>query len=80
MTKKECYDIPAKNLIEEQKKYVTTNDNRSIYYLKKVIKKIMYSEKIDDKYKIEIKSMYKDYLTTNNDNNYNKENITNKIR
>lgn len=40
----------------------------------------MYSEKIDDKYKIEIKSMYKDYLTTNNDNNYNKENITNKMR
>jgi glycosyltransferase involved in cell wall biosynthesis len=80
LAKKECYDIPAKNLIEEQKKYVTTNDNRSIFYLKKVIKKIMYSDKIDDKYKNEIKNMYKDYLTTNNDNNYNKENITNKMR
>jgi glycosyltransferase involved in cell wall biosynthesis len=81
LTKKECYNIPAKNLIEEQKKYVTTNDNRSIFYLKKVIKKIMYSEKIDDKYKIEIKNMYKDYLSINSNDNYNnKENITNKMR
>jgi len=81
LAKKECYNIPAKNLIEEQKKYVTTNDNRSIFYLKKVIKKIMYSEKIDDKYKKEIKNMYKDYLSINsNDNFNNKENITNKIR
>jgi len=84
LSKKECYNIPALNLIEKQEKYINTNDNRSIYYLKKVLKRIMYSDKIDDKYKNEIKNMYKDYLTVNNNdynnNDYNKENITNKIR
>ena len=69
LTKKECYNIPALNLIENQKKYININNNRSIYYLKKVIKKIMYSDKIDDKYKNVIKNMYKDYLPINNNIN-----------
>ena len=71
LAKKDCYNIPALNLIKLQKKYDFVKEERNILYLKKIIKKIMYSEKIDDKYKDEIKSLYSDYLKDNNNiNNY----------
>ena len=71
LAKKDCYNIPALNLIKLQKKYDFVKEEKNILYLKKIIKKIMYSEKIDDKYKDEIKSLYSDYLKDNNNiNNY----------
>ena len=75
LAKKECYNVPALNLIFDQKHYFNIHDNRSVYYLKKVIKRIMYSDKIDDKYKDEIKNMYKDYLPINNNDDNNNARI-----
>ena len=77
--KKECYNIPVLNLIKFQKRFDFSKEQRNIFYLKKIVKKIMFSEKIDDKYKTEIKSLYSDYLKDNNniDNNNKIDNNNN---
>lgn len=68
-TKKECGNIPALEMIQDHDEYKRVNDNRTIFYLKNIVKKILYSDKIEEKYKDEIIKLYGDYLPKSENNN-----------
>ena len=60
--KKECSNYPALQLINGKNHFNKANDDKSKFYLKKVIRKVLYSDKIDSKNKEEIKNAYSNYL------------------
>ena len=60
--KKECSNYPALRLIKDKDYFNKANDDRNKYYLKKVIKKVLYSDRIDAKNKNEIRNIYTNYL------------------
>ena len=60
--KKECANYPAKYLIRKHKYFKKAKDNKSKFYLRKVIRKALYSDRINDTYKNEIKNLYGNYL------------------
>ena len=64
-SKRECSNYPAILLIRDKNYFIVANDARSRYYLKKVIKKILFSDKIDIKNKNKIRNIYINYLPNN---------------
>ena len=65
LCKKECSNIPAIALIGSSKIFLNANDDKSKNMLKKVVKRIMDSNTIEEKYKNEVKNVYSNYLTNN---------------
>ena len=60
--KKECYNIPAMFMIKNNINFKSAKSNRTIYHIKKVVKKIIYSDKIDEQYKNAVIDLYKEFL------------------
>ena len=63
LSKKECSNIPAMNLIDVSKDVLKANDDKCKKMLKKVVKKIMDSNVIEEKYKNDVKNIYSGYLS-----------------
>ena len=61
-SKKECSNIPAISLINNSRNLLNANDDKCKNMLKKVVKRIMDSNVIDEKYKNDIKNIYSSYL------------------
>ena len=64
-SKRECSNFPAILLIRDKNYFIVANDARSRYYLKKIIKKILFSDKIDINNKNKIRNIYINYLPNN---------------
>ena len=71
LTKKDCYNIPAIFLLKNAKFFKRADNNLSLSSLRKVVQKIVHSQNIDNKYKIEVDNTFKDYLFGVNNNPIN---------
>ena len=65
LSKRECSNIPAISLIGNKNIFLNANDDKSKNILKKVVKKVMDSKVIEEKFKNDVKNVYSSYLTNN---------------
>ena len=61
LCKRECYNIPAIFLIQIKDNVYNTNEDKNKNLLKKIVKRIIYSVNIDEKYKNEVQKIFNDY-------------------
>ena len=70
--KKECKNAPANELIEMKNVFGQQLNRETRIYMKRLIKKILVSEEVDEKYKDEIKKVFAKYFP--NISNFNEQN------
>ena len=63
LSKKECYNVPAKYILNNVGYLKRVGNDLGKNMLKKVVKKIIHSEKIDDELKKGVENNFKEYLS-----------------
>jgi len=71
LSKKDCYNIPVKYLMQDAKPFIESLNEINQNFLKNIVYKIMHSQHIDEQYKNYVKYVFRHFLPNDSNNNNN---------